>query len=235
MTVMQRSVVHGDVGGEREASAATRLARPGAPLDRPVYRFAKRCFDLAMAVGLLALTAPVWIVVALLIRLTSPGPVLYKQLRVGRNGKPFFCYKFRTMRADADQILAADPALADAFARAWKLTNDPRITPIGRWLRKSSIDELPQLINLLRGEMSVVGPRPVQPRELEEQFGALAPLVVSVKPGLTSLWSVSGRSLLSYEERVALEAEYVRRRGFRLDLRILLLTIPSVITGRGAM
>ena len=202
---------------------------------RPVYAATKRAFDIAFALSLLVITAPVWVMVAIAIRATSPGPILYRQSRVGKDGRIFTCFKFRSMRSDAERILADDPRLSGEFQRSWKLINDPRITPVGGWLRKSSIDELPQLLNVLRGDMSVVGPRPVQPRELHDQFGSMGKVVTAVKPGLTSLWSVSGRSLLSYDERIALEVDYVRRRSFRLDLLVLLLTVPSVITGRGAI
>jgi lipopolysaccharide/colanic/teichoic acid biosynthesis glycosyltransferase len=204
-------------------------------LERPVYRVAKRCFDVLFALSLVIVTAPVWLIVAVLIRITSPGPIIYSQVRVGKNGRQFQCYKFRTMRSDADALLARDPKLAGEFEKGWKLENDPRITSVGRLLRRSSIDELPQILNVLRGDMSVVGPRPVQPRELEERFGPAAAEVTSVKPGLTSLWSVSGRSLTSYDERIKLELEYVRRRSFGFDLLVMLLTIPAVLTGRGAM
>ncbi|MGH2586989.1 MAG: sugar transferase [Dehalococcoidia bacterium] len=215
------------------ADHAVPVQKTGA--ERPVYAFAKRCLDILFALSLLIATAPVWLIVAVVIRLTSPGPVLYRQVRVGKGGNLFNCYKFRTMRADADALLAQDPKLARAFEKSWKLEDDPRITSVGRLLRRSSIDELPQILNVLRGDMSMVGPRPVQSRELEEQFGSAADVVTSVKPGLTSLWSVSGRSLTSYDERIKLELEYVRRRGFGFDLLVMLRTIPAVVTGRGAM
>jgi lipopolysaccharide/colanic/teichoic acid biosynthesis glycosyltransferase len=202
---------------------------------RPVYAFTKRTFDIVFALTLLVIAAPVLAVVAILVRATSPGAVLFRQDRVGKDGKLFTCYKFRTMRTDAERVLANDPRLSDEFRRSWKLINDPRVTSVGKWLRKTSIDEVPQLFNVLRGDMSVVGPRPVQPKELREQFGAMAKVVMSVKPGLTSLWSVSGRSLLSYEQRIAIEVEYVNRRGFLLDLVVVLLTVPAVLTGRGAV
>jgi lipopolysaccharide/colanic/teichoic acid biosynthesis glycosyltransferase len=233
---MMHGVQHRNAGlGWAERVAEVGSADAVTDAHRPVYAAAKRAFDIAFALALLVITAPVWLIVAGLIRLTSPGPILYRQHRIGLNGRQFLCYKFRTMRPDAESVLTVDPRLAEEFQRSWKLSNDPRVTTTGRWLRKSSLDELPQLVNVLRGDMSVVGPRPVQPRELVERFGTMADVVTSVRPGLTSLWTVSGRSLLSYDERVALEVDYVRRRGFRLDLLVLLLTVPSVLTGRGAV
>lgn len=202
---------------------------------RPLYAFTKRTFDVVFALTLLIIAAPLMAVVAIMILTTSPGPVLFRQDRVGKDGKLFHCYKFRTMRTDAERVLANDPRLSGEFRQSWKLINDPRVTSVGKWLRKSSIDEVPQLFNVLRGDMSVVGPRPVQPKELEERFGPMAAVVTSVKPGLTSLWSVSGRSLLSYDQRIDLEVDYVKRRGILLDVIIMLLTVPSVLTGRGAV
>jgi lipopolysaccharide/colanic/teichoic acid biosynthesis glycosyltransferase len=190
--------------------------------------------DVAFASALLVVTLPMSLVVALLIRATSRGPIIFSQTRIGQHGVPFTCYKFRTMVKNAEELLK-DPELAQRFEVAWKLENDTRITPIGRWLRKTSLDELPQLLNVLRGEMSVVGPRPVQPRELDQRFGPWADIVTSVKPGLTSLWIVSGRSLLSYEDRVRLEVEYVWRRGLWFDAQLVLRTVSAVLRQRGAL
>jgi undecaprenyl-phosphate galactose phosphotransferase len=202
--------------------------------DQFIYEAAKRAFDVFFAVSMLVVTLPILLPVAILIRATSPGPVIFSQVRIGRDGRPFSCYKFRTMVQGAEAMLR-DPELRQRFEVAWKLENDTRVTPVGRWFRKTSIDELPQLINVLRGDMSVAGPRPVQPRELEQRYGAYAALVTSVKPGLTSLWGVSGRSGLDNDERVRLDLEYVRRRGFWYDLRLVLKTVPSVLSRRGAI
>jgi lipopolysaccharide/colanic/teichoic acid biosynthesis glycosyltransferase len=139
------------------------------------------------------------------------------------------------MISNAERVLKEDAGLAQEFGSQWKLKNDPRVTWVGRWLRKTSIDELPQLINVLRGEMSIVGPRPVQPAELEERFGAWADVVTRVKPGITGLWQVSGRSHLRYDRRVALDLEYVGRCSFWYDLSLLIRTVPAVLTGRGAV
>jgi lipopolysaccharide/colanic/teichoic acid biosynthesis glycosyltransferase len=193
------------------------------------YEIAKRGFDIAFAFTMLIATLPVLLIAALLIKLTSPGPVVFKQTRTGRGGAPFTMFKFRTMVSDADLRLSQNSQLSEDFQRNWKLRHDPRVTRIGRWLRITSIDELPQLINVVRGQMSMVGPRPVQPREAEQQYGRLSALVFRAKPGLTGLWQVSGRSRLTYAERVALDLEYVRRRSLRTDARIVLKTIPAVV------
>ncbi len=195
------------------------------------YAFAKRTFDILFALAFILLTLPVWIAIAVAVKVTSPGPVFFAQPRVGKNAKVFMCLKFRTMRRDAEAMLQ-NTELGAEFEKSWKLQNDPRVTPI---VRKTSLDELPQLLNVLKGEMSVVGPRPVQVRELAERFGPWGATVASVRPGLTSLWSVSGRSALSYPERVRLEVEYVRRRSFWFDLKLVCLTVPAVIKGSGAV
>ena len=206
-----------------------------ANLRRTFYLAAKRGFDLAVASLLLLVLLPAWLLIAVLITSTSPGPVLFKQRRTGQDGRVFTCLKFRTMTTDAEVRLQADPALAAAFNENWKLERDPRVTGIGRVLRKTSLDELPQVFNILRGEMSVVGPRPVQLKELEQEYGRWGPVVFSAKPGVTGLWQVSGRSSVTYAERIALDLEYVRRRSFYLDLKIVVLTIPAALLCRGAV
>jgi exopolysaccharide production protein ExoY len=199
------------------------------------YEVGKRLFDIAAATTLLVLFLPVWLAVALSVRIMSPGPVLFRQSRVGRHGRLFTCLKFRTMIVNAERVLHHDRSLRDAFAANWKLHRDPRVTPFGRLLRKTSLDEVPQLINVLRGDMSLVGPRPVQQKELSECYGKHAQDVVAVKPGLTGLWQVSGRSTLTYEQRVALDLEYVARRNFWFDLKIVLKTVPAILFRRGAV
>jgi len=207
------------------------------------YRLSKRLFDLVGASVLLVCLSPVMLVCALLVRLSSPGPVLFRQQRVGAQGREFTFLKFRSMRVDADPALhreyvarfingAAEQQTSDKGAM-FKLVQDPRVTPVGRWLRRTSLDELPQLINVLRGEMSLVGPRPPIPYELEhyrpEHLRRLA-----VKPGITGLWQISGRSHTTFEEMVALDLEYIQRASFMTDLGILLRTVPVVITQHGA-
>jgi undecaprenyl-phosphate galactose phosphotransferase len=196
---------------------------------------AKRVFDIVFALAALIMTLPIMIVAAILIKLTSPGPVLYSHIRCGKGGKQFTCYKFRTMVNGADNILQFDRNLAAEFGKSWKLDKDPRITPVGKWLRKTSIDELPQFLNVLRGDLAIVGPRPVQPNELRQCFGVAADTVISVKPGITGLWQVSGRSSLDYDRRVALDLTYIRNRGFMYDIMLILRTIPAVLTGKGAV
>lgn len=206
----------------------------GAGFDLDIDACAKRAFDLVVASLLLLVLSPMLLVVALLVQ-TTPGPVIFRQVRCGRGGRPFVCYKFRTMVSDAHERLQRDPHLRAAFAAGWKLHNDPRVTPVGRWLRKLSVDEVPQLVNVVRGEMSLVGPRPVQEPELAEVYGALAETVTSVKPGLTGLWQVSGRSRLTYDERLKLDVAYVRHRSFWYDVKLILKTVPAVLRREGAV
>lgn len=204
-------------------------------LRRAAYLVAKRGFDLTVAVTLLFVLFPACLSIAALIATTSPGPVLFKQRRTGQDGRVFTCLKFRTMVVDAEARLQSDPSLAAAFGENWKLAHDPRVTGIGRVLRKTSLDELPQLLNILRGDMSVVGPRPVQLQELEQEYGRWGTVVFSAKPGVTGLWQISGRSEVTYADRIALDLEYVQRRTFWLDLKIVLLTIPAALLCRGAV
>lgn len=215
------------------AVAVSRAPRLAPERNRRVYETSKRLFDLAFALLLLVASLPVWLIAAALVRLTSPGPILFRQTRPGLNGEPFTLYKFRTMVADAERILERDTALSSQFAEGFKLRHDPRVTRVGYWLRKFSIDELPQLINVLRGEMSVVGPRPPLMEELAG-WGPHEWQRMTVKPGLTCLWQISGRSQVTYSDRIALDLEYIRRRSFWFDLRLVLLTIPAVLLARGS-
>ena len=192
----------------------------------------KRTGDVVFSLAVLGLGSPVLLLLACLIKLSSPGPVFYVQRRVGRDYQRFGCIKFRTMRADADAVLArvleSDPSLRAEFERDFKLKRDPRITPVGRFLRRSSLDELPQFLNVLFGEMSVVGPRPIVDQELG-RYGAYMDEVASVRPGLTGLWQVSGRNNLSYKKRVKLDLAYARGRSFSLDLAIILRTFGVLL------
>jgi lipopolysaccharide/colanic/teichoic acid biosynthesis glycosyltransferase len=180
----------------------------------------------------LSLGAPLFLLLGLMVKLTSRGPVFYVQQRVGRDYRSFGCIKFRTMRRDADRVLglllAQSPDLAEEYRNDYKLKNDPRITPLGKFLRRSSLDELPQFWNVLKGEMSVVGPRPIVRDELE-RYGDCMEEVLAVRPGLTGLWQVSGRNNLAYSTRVKLDLRYARYRDFWLDIRIIMRTIAVIL------
>lgn len=195
-------------------------------------RSLKRTGDIVMALSVLVFGAPIYLLLALLVKVSSPGPVFYVQRRVGRGYRPFGCLKFRTMRPDADlvlaKVLASSPEMREEFERDFKLREDPRITPIGRFLRRSSLDELPQFLNVLLGEMSVVGPRPIVNKEIE-RYGPYMDEVLSVRPGLTGLWQVGGRNNLSYQKRVRLDLAYSRGRTFSLDLAIIIRTFGVLL------
>jgi lipopolysaccharide/colanic/teichoic acid biosynthesis glycosyltransferase len=201
----------------------------------------KRLLDVTLSTLALLLLSPVLAAIAVAVRLTSPGPALFRQERVGLHARPFLCLKFRTMRVDAADAphrqyvtrLLTEAAPPTGSARGlFKLEDDPRVTPIGRLLRRTSLDELPQLVNVLRGEMSLVGPRPALAWEAElylpEEHRRF-----EVLPGITGLWQVSGRSRLSMREALALDVEYVRRRSLALDLWILARTVPAVLRSEG--
>jgi len=199
----------------------------------PGYEIAKRAFDLVFGSLLLVLSAPVMILAALAVKLTSRGPVLFRQQRLGRHGRVFTMYKFRTMHRNAEGSRRRVQGLNEKDGPVFKMREDPRTTPVGRLLRRSSIDELPQLLNVLKGQMSLVGPRPLWVTEARETDGP-ARMRCLVKPGLTCLWQISGRSELCYAEWVLLDLYYIRHRSLALDLMILIQTIPAVVSGRGA-
>jgi len=198
-------------------------------------RYGKRLFDIGFALTALVLFLPLYVVVALLIYVSSPGPILYVQTRVGRGGRLFRCMKFRTMVVGADKMLAelleSCPQCRAEFNKAYKLKQDPRITSIGKWLRLTSLDEFPQFWNVLMGDMSVVGPRPLVPEELPK-YGEAIHEVLSVRPGITGLWQVSGRNDIPYPRRVQMDARYARHFTFGWDLRIALKTIGVVLFPR---
>ncbi|QQA42709.1 sugar transferase [Pelagovum pacificum] len=206
-------------------------ARPAGSVYR---RVGKRCLDLVLVALSAPLSVPLILLLAAIVRLDG-GPGFYRHRRVGRNGREFACCKIRTMVPNADAVLRRhleDPALAEEWARSRKLRVDPRITRIGYWLRRSSLDELPQLFNVLRGDMSLVGPRPVVHEELA-RYGAARGAYLSVVPGLTGLWQVSGRNDLSYRDRIALDRLYAERLSFALDLRLIFRTVHAVVSGSG--
>jgi lipopolysaccharide/colanic/teichoic acid biosynthesis glycosyltransferase len=200
-------------------------------------RVLKRSMDIVLSLLALLLATPLLAIMLVAIMIESPGSPIFLQRRVGRYGTQFALIKLRTMVPRAEErlheYLAEDAALGEEWGRARKLRQDPRVTRVGRFLRRFSLDEVPQLLNVLFGQMSLVGPRPV-PAQEGRLFGASWPLVLSVRPGLTGLWAVSGRSELSYPERVDLEASYVRTIGLGADLRIIARTIPWVLEGRGS-
>lgn len=197
----------------------------------------KRVTDFVLAFVALVFLLPVLIPLAIAIRLSDGGPALFKQKRIGRDGKEFRCYKFRSMVVDADarlkKLLAEDPKARAEWKATQKLEKDPRITAFGQFLRKSSLDELPQLINILKGEMSIVGPRPIVQNEVEK-YGEYFAHYCQVRPGLTGLWQVSGRSDTTYGERVALDVQYVSDWSYTNDIKIMVMTIPAVLLSDGA-
>jgi exopolysaccharide production protein ExoY len=198
---------------------------------------AARARDIVCALFLIILLLPLMLLLALLIVLCDPGSPVFAHVRVGRNGQPFKCYKLRTMYCDAETrliaLLATQPAMRREWETSYKLSRDPRVTPLGDFLRKSSLDELPQLFNVLGGSMTLVGPRPVVRDELKH-YGRHALHYLSMKPGLTGLWQVTGRSEVSYRRRVATDLLYARRQSLMLDFRILIATVPAVLAGKGA-
>jgi lipopolysaccharide/colanic/teichoic acid biosynthesis glycosyltransferase len=197
------------------------------------YELAKRGLDIAVSLVVLALLSPVLLAIALGVKLSSRGPVLFRQRRLGRGGRVFRCYKFRTMVQDAEAVLANCKDLLAQFDENYKLVNDPRITRLGAFLRKTSLDELPQFWNVLKGDMSLIGPRPIVEPELS-RYGKDGGRLLEVKPGLGGIWQVSGRSDTSYAQRVAMDMAYIDSRSFWLDLRLLAATALVVIRGRGA-
>ena len=204
---------------------------------RTVYEAAKRAMDLVLAaVGLIA-SLPALALLAAIILIDWGGPILVRQPRVGRRGREFGMWKLRTMRGGADaaleQVFQDDPGLRLTWELTQKLYRDPRLTRAGSWLRRFSFDELPQLWNVILGEMSLVGPRPILPTQIEAYGEAIAEYI-QVRPGMTGLWQVRGRNLLSFAERVALDRDYLRRRSWRLDLWILTRTIWVAVQGVGA-
>lgn len=207
-------------------------------LARPLNYITKRIFDYVVGVIIFIVLALPLLVIALIIRMTSEGPASYGQSRMGKDGRPFKCYKFRTMYKDADKrlndILEHDPLAREEWELHFKLKNDPRVTPIGRFLRMTSLDELLQIFNVLRGDMSLVGPRPVTQVEIDEYYKEQAKLCFCVLPGITGLWQVSGRSNTSYDYRIALDSWYVRNWNLWLDIVIMIKTVGAVIRKEGA-
>jgi exopolysaccharide biosynthesis polyprenyl glycosylphosphotransferase len=202
------------------------------PVETAWKRFSKRLFDVGFSVLLLIVFLPLLIFIALLIKITSAGPVLFRQERGGHHGRPFWVFKFRTMILEADALQDQLRSLNEMDGPVFKIKNDPRVTPLGKILRKTSLDEVPQLFNVLMGQMSLVGPRPLPTREAL-QCDSWQCKRMAVKPGLTCLWQVSGRNEVSFEEWMKMDAYYVENWSWRLDFKILLKTIPEVLCGHG--
>ena len=192
--------------------------------------------NLLIAIVALVFLAPVMIAVAIAVFAQDGGPILFAHRRIGQNGRHFYCLKFRTMAVDAERrladLLASDPDARAEWERDHKLRNDPRVTPLGAFLRRSSLDELPQLFNVLRSEMSLVGPRPIVDAEIAK-YGRRFDHYCAVRPGITGLWQVSGRNDTTYARRVELDSDYARRANFWFDCGIVLRTVPAVVLGRG--
>jgi len=206
----------------------------------------KRLFDLVFSSMFLIVTSPCFLILAILIRITSSGPVFYKSPRLGRGGKPIGCWKFRSMYEDAEarlkQLLAEDNDFRKEWELFQKVKRDPRITPIGKFLRKTSLDEFPQFWNVLKGDLSVVGPRPpslVGPQktwlqEIHLLYGEFSEKILSVRPGITGIWQISGRSQISFEKRCVMDADYAMHHTFWNDLIIIIKTIPAILFSKGA-
>ncbi|EKD90536.1 MAG: undecaprenyl-phosphate galactose phosphotransferase [uncultured bacterium] len=208
-----------------------------------LYDFLKRTLDILGSLVGIVLLSPLLLASALAIKLNSSGPMLADTpMRVGKEGKLFKMHKFRSMVVDALEILQKDPELLKQYKKnSFKIENDPRVTRVGKFIRKFSIDELPQLWNILKGDMSIVGPRAYYPFELAEQqkkypnSKEFVKIILSAKPGLTGVWQVSGRSQINFDKRVEMDAQYVQRRSILYDIYLILRTVPAVLLGRGAV
>lgn len=202
--------------------------------NKPVYEFFKRLIDIVFSFAAIVVLIPVFLILALAVKFTSKGPAIYKHKRVGKNGKDIYIFKFRSMVANADKLIDSfTPEQKEEFQKNFKLDNDPRVTKIGKFLRKTSLDELPQLFNVLKGDISIVGPRPITEEETE-LYGKNKELLLSVRPGLTGFWASGGRSDTSYKRRRAMEIYYVKHRSFDFDVKIFFKTFISVFKGEGA-
>ena len=217
---------HMDVSAEQASSNKTEAKRK--------YFVVKRVFDVILTSCALIVLSPVFLMIAIAIRLDSRGPVIYGHCRIGKNGIPFKMYKFRSMVINADQLIDSfTPEQKKEYYENFKLEKDPRITKVGNFLRKTSLDELPQLINVLKGELSLVGPRPIVEAELEK-YGTQKEKFLSVTPGVTGYWQANGRSDTTYEQRIEMELYYVDHASFALDLKILWDTVGAVLKRKGA-
>ena len=199
-----------------------------------VYKAIKRVFDIIFSLIGLVLLSPIFLIISVIIKLDSKGPVFFVHSRIGEKGKPIGIYKFRTMVNNAEDLIKKfTPEQKEEFERSYKLENDPRITKVGDFLRKTSLDELPQILNILKGELSIIGPRPIVQSELDK-YEDNKDKFLSVRPGLTGYWAANGRSDTSYEERMQMELYYVDNMSFKLDVKIFFKTIFAVLKKEGA-
>lgn len=227
-----KSISDSTIASDYLAPPLNTLQRKPSNPDLTVGGWSKRAMDIVVASTALILLSPLFLMIGAVILMTLKRPVIFSHIRIGHGGKLFHCYKFRTMVTNGDEVLRrhieSSKAAYDEWQATHKLTRDPRVTPFGRLLRITSLDELPQLINIIRGDMSCVGPRPIVPDELT-RYGDSAEAYLKARPGLTGAWQVSGRSTLKYDDRVALDRDYVENWSFWRDVRILFKTIPAVL------
>jgi len=199
------------------------------------YRYIKRFMDVILATIALVVLSPIFLIIAIAIKIESKGPVFFKHTRIGKNGKIIKLYKFRSMVINAEELIKSfTPEQMKEYKENYKLTNDPRITKIGKFLRKTSLDELPQLLNIIKGDLSIIGPRPVVTDELEK-YGANTKKFLSVTPGLTGYWAANGRSCTTYEQRMQMELYYIDNLSLKMDIKVFFKTIEAVIKREGAI
>lgn len=199
------------------------------------YRYIKRFMDVILATIALVVLSPIFLIIAIAIKIESKGPVFFKHTRIGKNGKIIKLYKFRSMVINAEELIKSfTPEQMKEYKENYKLTNDPRITKIGKFLRKTSLDELPQLLNIIKGDLSIIGPRPVVTDELEK-YGANTKKFLSVTPGLTGYWAANGRSCTTYEQRMQMELYYIDNLSLKMDVKVFFKTIEAVIKREGAI
>lgn len=230
---MDINVANGNVA-QNISSVSTKTYKEVLTKKTP-YKVVKRIMDVLLSSIALVVLSPVFAIIAAAIKLESKGPVFFKHTRIGKDGKIIKIYKFRSMVENAEDLIQKfTPEQMKEYKENYKLTNDPRITKVGKFLRKTSLDELPQLINIIKGELSIIGPRPVVQEELEK-YGPDAQKFLSVTPGLTGYWAANGRSCTSYEQRMEMELFYVDNLSFKMDVKVFFKTIEAVIKREGAM
>ena len=202
---------------------------------RTIYRYIKRIIDVVLASIALVVLSPIFLIIALAIKLESKGPVFFKHTRIGKDGKIIKLYKFRSMVTNAEELIKAfTPEQMKEYKENYKLTNDPRITKVGKFLRKTSLDELPQLLNIIKGDLTIIGPRPVIAEELKK-YGTNTEKFLSVTPGLTGYWAANGRSCTTYEQRMHMELYYIDNLSLKMDVKVFFKTIEAVIKREGAI